>query len=418
MQDSYFCRSMILYTLSIRLYFFLARIYSLFNTKAKAFIQGRRHAFRDLKSFSDNNESPVLWFHAASLGEFEQGLTVMEAFKKTNPEYRIAVTFFSPSGYELRKGHAVIDFCCYLPMDSKSSASKFLDILKPEKVFFIKYEFWFHYLNQAKKRNIPTYCISARFTENHIFFKWYGDFQRRILGLFDHIFVQNEQSLKLLESINLNQASISGDTRFDRVRKTLSNPESYPEIAQFKGDSLLCIIGSAWASDMQVLKGFINKSPDHLKLILAPHMVDEAHVNQVTEGLKVEIGRYTKGDFQTAKVLVLDTIGMLSNVYQYGDFAYIGGAMGPGLHNILEAVTFGLPVVYGNKGLDKFPESSELQERGGSFSIANEAEATNILNKLLKDENFRTNTSEICRRYIEEKSGATERIMNFFNQAE
>ena len=405
---------MILYTLSIRFYFILAGIYAIFNAKARAFVQGRKNVFRDLRAFSADNESPVLWFHAASLGEFEQGLPVIDAFKASNSNNKIVVSFFSPSGYELRKDHPAIDFSCYLPMDSKSNASHFLDILKPEKVFFIKYEFWFHYLNEAKKRKIPSYCISARFTSDHIFFKWYGDFQRKILRLFDHIFVQNEQSLKLLKSIHVDQASISGDTRFDRVKETLSNPENYPEIFEFKGDSTLCIIGSAWASDMAVLNESINQSSDELKFIIAPHQIDEAHINQITKGLTVSFGRYTKSELMHTKVLILDTMGMLSSIYQYGDFAYIGGAMGPGLHNILEAVTFGLPVVYGNKGLEKFPESIELQERGGSFSVATESEATAILNKLFNDTKFRATTSEICKKYIDEKSGATQSIINFF----
>lgn len=404
-----------LYNLGIRFYYFLIRIASPFNAKAKNFLAGRKGLFIALKNALIQNTSPIAWFHAASLGEFEQGLPVMEAYRKAFPSHKILVTFFSPSGYEQRKQHPIADFIFYLPIDTRSHAKRFFDVVNPTKVFFIKYEYWFYYLNEAHQRSIPLYSISATFTANHIFFKPYGSFHRKMLGLFNHTFVQNESSLELLKSIGIEATSISGDTRFDRVIKTIAKPENYPSIEKFKGNDQLMIIGSAWPSDMQVLREFINTSANGLKFIIAPHMIDEASVRKVTKGLTKPFHRYASNEIipATTEVLILDTMNMLSSVYQYGNFAYIGGAFGDGLHNILEAVAFGLPVVFGNKGLEKFPESIELQKLGGAFSVASMAKASEILEKLYRDNTFRSKTSHICKQYIQEHAGATEHIIDY-----
>lgn len=356
----------------------------------------------------------MVWFHAASLGEFEQGLPVMEVYKAKYPAHAIVVTFFSPSGYEQRKDHSIADYTCYLPMDTQANAARLIDIIKPEAVFFIKYEYWFHYLREINTRSIPLYSISALFTPNHIFFKFYGGLYRQMLQFFKHTFVQNRASLDLLKSIGISQASISGDTRFDRVLQTISKPNHYSEIAAFKGGAQLCIIGSAWSSDMQILLRFINQSSDDLKFLIAPHLVDKTSVEKITAGLTLQTHKYSdnKNIPQDTRVLILDTMGMLSSVYQYGDYAYIGGAFGDGLHNILEAVAFGLPVVYGDKGLEKFPESLELQQLKGGFIVTNESETSSILKQLGEDK-FRYAASQICKDYISGNAGATQRIMEY-----
>ncbi len=406
------------YSLGVRCYYFFIKIASLFNRKASLFVSGRKNLFTVLENSTSNFSDPIVWFHAASLGEFEQGLPVMESYKAAFPTHKILVTFFSPSGYEERKDHPIADITAYLPIDSQSNARRFFDIVKPKIVFFIKYEYWFHYLNEAHQRHIPLYSISALFTPQHIFFKPYGGFHRKMLAFFNHTFVQNESSLALLKSIGLEKASISGDTRFDRVLKTIEKPNHYPSIEEFKASNRLMIIGSAWPSDMQILKDFINQTGDGLKFIIAPHLIDEAHVKKISAGLNKTIHRYSESKTvpTSTQVLILDTMGMLSSVYQYGDFAYIGGAFGDGLHNILEAVAFGLPVVFGNKGLEKFPESIELQKLGGAFSVASMTKASEILTQLNTDKDFRSKTGNICKQYVQEHAGATEHILDYLKK--
>lgn len=409
-----------IYNLGIRFYILIVRIASLFSKKASLFVSGRKIVFDELTEFSNTNNAPVVWFHAASLGEFEQGLPVMQEYKLRFPEDKILVTFFSPSGYEERKNHPIADLVCYLPIDTRRNANRFIALIKPKKVFFIKYEYWFHYLKAIKSKNIQLYSISALFTLKHIFFKPHGGFHRKMLGFFDHTFVQNKPSLELLRSIGIKEASVSGDTRFDRVLKTIENPNHYPEIQLFKRGEKLCIIGSAWPSDMRILNSFVNNAPDDLKFVIAPHIIEQAHINKIASGINKNIHEYSKGKQipKNTEVLILDTMGMLSSVYQYGDFAYIGGAFGDGLHNILEAVAFGLPVVYGNKGLEKFPESLELQELGGGFIVESEKEVNSILSKLLDNETFRSETSDICKKFISQNSGATDVIMSYLKGEE
>lgn len=408
----------VFYNLSVRFYSFLIWLLAPFNKKAANFKAGRKGLLSRLAKEIEGNSSPIVWFHAASLGEFEQGLPVMQAYKTAYPNYKLLVTFFSPSGYEERKNHPVADFVYYLPVDGASNAKRFLDIVRPTQVFFIKYEYWYHYLNEVNKRGIPLYSLSALFTQHHVFFKPYGGFYRNMLKLFNHTFVQNESSLKLIKDLGINECSVSGDTRFDRVLKTVANPSDFPNIEKFKGDNLLMVIGSAWSSDMQVLNDFINASPSHLKFIIAPHLIDKGSVNKITLGVKGSTHLYSESEIipEDTKILVLDTMGMLSSVYQYGDLAYIGGAFGDGLHNILEAVAFGLPVVFGNKGLEKFPESLELKKLNGAFSIKSAHEASDILRKMTEDDSFRLETAEICKKYVSDNAGATDRIMDYLRK--
>ena len=403
-----------LYNLFIALYSFLIRVVSLFNKKAKLFITGRKGGLARIAQYFSDNTAPVAWFHVASLGEFEQAKPVMEAFREKYPNHKLFITFFSPSGYELRKDYQGADCIAYLPVDTSRNARQLLNAVNPSLVVFVKYEFWYHYLNEANQRKIPLYCVSALFTPNHIFFKPYGGLHRRMLGFFDHLFVQNEQSAQLLAGIGLAQVSISGDTRFDRVVKTLADPERYPVVEAFKGSAPVMVIGSSWPSDMVFLYDIINKSVTDLKFVIAPHEVHESSVSQLEKGLErksVRITQASEAEAAAAEVLIVDTIGMLSSIYQYGSFAYIGGAFGDGLHNILEAVTFGLPVIFGNKGLEKFPESLELQGLGGAFSFGQKEELLNIYQRLSTDEAYRKAASAVCKTYIREHTGATERIM-------
>lgn len=408
--------ALFLYNIFIVAYGLLIRLSSLFNSKARKFIKGRKGLPKKWQIHFEKNQKPVAWFHAASLGEFEQGKPVIEAFKAGYPNHKIFITFFSPSGYELRKDYEGADLITYLPLDRPANAKQLLDTIKPSVIFFIKYEFWFHYLNQANKRNIPLYCVSALFTPDHIFFKAHGTLHRRMLGFFHHIFVQNQQSLNLLDSVNIQAASVSGDTRFDRVTKTLASPEKYPMVEAFKGNSQVMVVGSSWSSDMQYLNGVINKSAVGIKFIVAPHEVHAQSIATLKKGLNRKLACISQDNEQTitkADVLIIDTIGMLSSIYQYGDFAYIGGAFGDGLHNILEAVTFGLPVIFGNKGLEKFPESLELAQLGGAFTISSQADLDLIYQRLSTDKKFRTEASAICKQYIQDSTGATAKIIAY-----
>ena len=404
-----------LYNLFIGIYGLLIQAAALFNKKAALFVKGRKGLLEKIQQAMKDNTAPVAWFHVASLGEFEQARPVIEAFKQAYPDHYIYITFFSPSGYELRKDYEGADFVSYLPLDKPGNAKKLLAAVKPSLIVFVKYEFWYHYLHQAQELKVPLYCISAVFTDDHIFFKSYGSLHRRMLGFFDHIFVQDQASKKLLESIDLPSVSVSGDTRFDRVVKTLQQPECYPILETFKEDKALVIIGSSWPEDMALLYPIINQSYPDLKFVIAPHLVDEAAIEKLESGLSkksLRITDATEEAVQHADILIINTIGMLSNIYQYGSFAYIGGAFGDGLHNILEAVTFGLPVVFGNKGLEKFPESIELSELGGAFAVNNGSELKTVFDKLYKEPEFRNTASAICNRFIEDNTGATEFFMD------
>ena len=406
--------ALLLYNISIRLYGLGIRVASPFNPKARLFIDGRRKLFEGLSSALKDNQRPVAWFHTASLGEFEQGKPVIEAFRALYPDHFILVTFFSPSGYEPRKNYEEADHVSYLPLDTPDNARKFIDIVQPDFVGFVKYEFWYHYLKQAHKSGAQLYSISARFTPDQVYFKGHGGLYRKILSWFNHIFVQNTESLDLMKQIGIEATSISGDTRFDRVTATLAKPTPYPLVERFQADSKVMVIGSSWASDMEYLYPIVNRKDIDLKFIIAPHLVDEAHVKALEKGLQVPSVRITEADEQNvkdAKVLIINTIGMLSSIYQYGHLAYIGGAFGSGLHNILEAVTFGLPVLFGNKGLHKFPEATDLMDQGGAFAF-NTQEALNEHLDYLNDPKHRELASQACKAFIAAQVGATQKIMN------
>lgn len=403
-----------LYKVAICLYFLLARIISPFNKKANLFVKGRRNWRKNLAE-KINTDEHYIWFHCASLGEFEQGRPVIEAIKKQFPEYKIALTFFSPSGYEIRKNYILADIVAYLPVDTEKNARDFILLLNPEKVFFVKYEFWYFYISELNKRNIPLYIISAIFRHNQPFFKntpW-GKLYRKILFNVEHIFVQDEPSAQLLQSIGLNNCTVSGDTRFDRVAAIAQNSVNIPIVEKFRSNATLLVAGSTWKPDEELLIEYINCSKS-TKFIIAPHEVSEINIQRLLQMLKIPAIRFShieNTEVETLRVIVIDSIGLLSSVYRYGDVAYIGGGFGSGIHNILEAATFGLPVIFGPNYL-KFKEAVDLISRGGAFSISNYNQLKSITETLLYDNEAREKASENCSRYVKENVGSTEIIIN------
>jgi len=408
---------LILYDFGIRLYHFSIIIYQFFNKKAKLWIEGRKNIFSRI-SDEVNRDSKCVWFHFASLGEFEQGRPVLEHLRKQYPQEKIIVTFFSPSGYEMRKNYASADHVFYLPLDKKANAQKFITLINPKVAIFTKYEYWYHYFYELQRRQIPIILISAIFRKNQPFFKWYGSLNRKILGFVDHFFVQDENSRRLLESIHITKVTVSGDTRFDRVAENAVSPARFPEIETFCGGSQIFIAGSTWPDDEKLIIDLI-KSEGNWKFIIAPHEIKEENINRIIRMLSPGITeRYS--DLQvnplketTAQVLIIDNIGMLSSLYQYCQIAYIGGGFGVGIHNTLEAAAFGLPVIFG-PNYQKFREARELIATGAAFSIKHTSELLNIFD-VLKDEAAREKASKAAKRYVKEETGATEKIINYLD---
>ena len=401
-----------LYNLSICLYLILVRVASLFNNKAKQWIAGRKNIFDHLQK-TVNPDAKLAWFHCASLGEFEQARPVIEEFKKLHPHYKLLLTFFSPSGSEVRKNYEVADYVFYMPMDTPANAKRFLDLVNPSIVFFVKYEFWFNYIIQINNKNIPFFVFSAIFRENQHFFKWYGGWFRKHLNGITHIFVQNNESLSLLKKIGITQVSVSGDTRFDRVNAIAGNVKSFPLIKKFCEGFDVFIAGSSWPPDEELLTKLINSDKTNYKFIIAPHLVDTPHITSIEEKIKGHVVRYSKADednVMSAKVLIIDSIGILSHVYQYGKLAYIGGGFGSGIHNILEAATFGLPVIFGPK-YHKFREAVELIKEGGAFSISDENEFMKVVIQLYNEPALLKEKSQIARNFVQRNIGATDIIL-------
>lgn len=403
-----------MYDFGIWLYYFGIWIASFFNKKAKLWIGGRENIFFNLAAQITDNQS-IIWFHCASLGEFEQGRPLIEKIKKSFPDHKILLTFFSPSGYEIRKNYELADYIFYLPLDTKGNAKDFLEIVQPKMAIFVKYEFWFNYLQQLNQRKIPTYLISSIFRKDQIFFKPYGAFFKKMLFFFDHIFVQNENSKKLLLENNITHFSVAGDTRVDRVLAIQKNKNSYEKINAFKGTSEIVIGGSTWPPDEDILIEWIHAQKDfRWKFIIAPHDISENHLAEIEKKLKVNSLRFSKANSinsTAAKVMIIDNIGILSSLYQYGKIAMIGGGFGNGIHNTLEPIAFGLPVIFGKK-FNKFEEAIKLVETGGGFSISNYDEFKNVMENLEK-ESFYNNASTNAKNYILENQGATTKIFNF-----
>ena len=403
----------VLYNFSIFFFGLGIRILSLFNTKAKAFVTGRKQIFQKIKESIRHNKAPIIWVHCASLGEFEQGRPVIEAIKKEYNHYKIFLTFFSPSGYLVRKGYSNADYVFYLPLDTASNARRFIGAIKPHLAIFIKYEFWYHYSRILKKQQIPLISISSIFRKNQVFFKRTGSFFRRTLRHFTHFFLQNDESVKLLHSIDIYRCSRSGDTRFDRVREIRDRKDDIEVARKFKGDQRVFVIGSCWAEDLEVLIPFINENK--LKFIVAPHEISDAMLENLERSLAVKWILYSQAankNLEDYSVLIIDNVGMLSQLYRYGEFAYVGGAFGKGLHNILEAACHGIPVLFGNKNYQKFQEAVDLINRAGAFEIADYPDLKAKYELLNVPQSFLL-ACEVCRQYVDHNVGATEKIMQY-----
>lgn len=402
-----------LYNIVIQITGSLLNFIALFNSKIKLFVDGRKIVFTTLEQKIKSSDKTI-WFHAASLGEYEQGLPVIEKIKGKYPSHKIVVTFFSPSGYEVRKNNTVADATVYLPLDTKKNAKRFLDLVHPDMVFFIKYEFWLNYLNELNKLNTPTYLISGIFREKQMFFKWYGGFYRKALDTFAYFFVQNEGSKKLLQQLGKTNVAVSGDTRFDRVAAILEKDNTLDYISQFKNNTLTIVIGSSWPKDEALLLEFINTNTLNAKFIIAPHNIKGDQIEQLKNSITKKTVLFSqKQDKNLADfdVFIVDTVGILTKIYSCADIAFVGGGFGnPGVHNLLEPATFGIPIVIG-PNYSHFAEATALVNMGGCISVSDKAELNAAFKDLIVDANFRSEKGHICRTFVQMNKGATNMIM-------
>ena len=403
----------VLYNLGMLIYHFGVWVASFWNEKASKFCKGRQGVLEFLAERIDK-DSRYVWVHAASLGEFEQGRPIIEKLRQMKPEYKIVLTFFSPSGYEVRKNYEGADVVCYLPIDTSWSANRFLDTVNPSYAIFIKYEFWMNYISGLKRRNIPTYIVSAIFRPTQIFFKWYGAWYRKVLHCFTHLFVQNQVSLDLLSSIGVKNVSLSGDTRFDRVADIAANSKELPIVSAFAQGSKVIVAGSSWPKDEDILCDYFNNHPE-VKMILAPHEIHQAHLDSIVSKLKRPYVFYKDTDEAAAAkadCLIINCFGLLSSIYKYGKVAYIGGGFGVGIHNTLEAAVYGMPVLFGPNH-ERFQEAVDMVKRGGAFSIQNADEFNALMDSLLEENStLLQSASAQTAGYVNENRGATERIVN------
>ena len=390
----------------------MIKITPLFSKKMKFFVEGRKQTVSILISKIKPTDKTI-WVHAASLGEFEQGIPVIESLKKENPNHKIVLTFFSPSGYEIRKNNSIADVTVYLPLDTKPNVASFLKAVHPEMVFFIKYEFWPNYLNALKNSKIPTYLISGIFRPNQVFFKSYGAFYRNALTAFNHFFVQNQESKKLLNSIHFNNVTVTGDTRFDRVLQILKRDNRLDFVNDFKQNNTLVVIGSSWPVDEDYLANYINIYKGEAKFIFAPHNIKPEQIATLQNKIKTKTVLYSKIEgkkLNDYSVLIVDTIGLLTKIYSYADIAYIGGGFEKGIHNILEPATFGIPIIIGPK-YKKFDEAVALTQIKGCLVTNNEVELHKTLDILITDEEFRKKTGKISGDFVKSNKDATLKIM-------
>ena len=404
-----------IYNIAIYIYQWIIGLVSLFKPKAKLWIDGRKDWEKKLtKATKETNN--IIWFHAASLGEFEQGRPLMERIKEEQKDIFILLTFFSPSGFEVQKNYKGADYICYLPADTKKNASKFISITKPKKVFFVKYEFWFNYMNQLKKQDTPLYLISGIFRKEQLFFKSYGTWFKNQLNAFTYFFVQNKSSVEMLNSLGFNNVMLTGDTRFDRVIQIAESSQDIEQIKKFVNKKECLVIGSSWPIEEDMLSEYINNHPNY-KYILAPHEIDKAHISNIKSKLKVPY--QTWSSFKEEKpttVLIIDNIGMLSSLYKYGTLAYVGGAFGSGLHNILEASVYGIPVIYGPK-IKRFQEAQDLIELDAAFSISDKLELFQRIDVLLEDKSLANRMGGNAKSYIFRSQGASSKVFeNIFSE--
>jgi 3-deoxy-D-manno-octulosonic-acid transferase len=407
-----------IYDFIVQIAAFLLKIAAFFSPKIKLFVDGRKPVFEIIESKISTTDKTI-WFHAASLGEYEQGLPVIEKIKEKLPNHKIVITFFSPSGYEVRKNNLIADVTVYLPLDTKKNAKQFLSLVHPEMVFFIKYEYWPNYLNELRKLATPTYLISGIFRENQLFFKWYGGFYRTALETFTYFFVQNESSKKLLLELGRTNVAISGDTRFDRVVSILEKDNSLDFIESFKNDTLTIVIGSSWPKDESLLVNFINQTSGKVKFIIAPHNIKSEQIQELKNSISKKVVLFSEKETKNLAdfdVFIIDTIGILTKIYSYADIAYVGGGYGnPGVHNILEPATFGVPIVIG-PNFSHFAEATALVNMGGCITISNKNELVDAFSNLLSNKDVRYEKGHICSTFVQMNKGATAIIMRNISQ--
>lgn len=404
-----------LYHLFIRFFQIGIFIASIFHKKARLWRKGRKHVFDELTTFFQDKNQDIVWFHAASLGEFEQGSPVMEAYKKEHPDHLLLLTFFSPSGYESKKHYQYADFICYLPLDTKKNAQRFLHIVKPTKIFFIKYEFWFNYMCEAFQQQIKVFSISSIFRKEQYFFAFYGQWFLKQLSKVEHFFVQNQSSVDLLRKYGITQTMLSGDTRFDRVCQVAQQDADFPLIERFKGSSALLVAGSSWLQDETLICRVLPLFRDRMKVIFVPHEIHEQHIKQLEQLSPFRTLRYsqaTEENISDAEVLIIDQIGILSKIYRYADFTYIGGGFGKGIHNVLEAAVYGKPVFFG-PNYHKFQEAEELLTIQNITSIENSEILSHWLHIFLEDHVLYQHICHLCFDYVQTNQGATKKILDY-----
>ncbi len=380
--------------------------------KARLTVQGRARTISYLKQTLDP-EGGYIWIHAASLGEFEQGRPLIEKIRDEQPEAKILLSFYSPSGYEVRKTYDKVDAVCYIPVDTPQRVKEFLDVVKPKMAIFVKYEFWGNFLEQLKSRGVPTYIISSIFRESQCFFKPWGGMFRKMLHCFTHLYVQDDESRQLLHGIGIDNVTVCGDTRLDRVLQIKAQAKEFPEIAAMtSGDKLTLVVGSSWQPDEDIVIPYFNSHPE-MKLIIAPHEFDENRLKAMMARIKRPVARYTKldqaDDPSQLDCMIIDCFGILSSLYRYGAIAYVGGGFGSGIHNVPEAAVYGIPVIFGPKH-EKFREAVELNACGGGFAIGNAQQCHSVLDKLLSDPQVLKQAGQAASQYITSHTGATERI--------
>lgn len=406
----------IIYNCIVLVATFIISVIALFQKKMKLFVRGRKESFQKLSVLKKENK--IIWIHVASLGEFEQGRPIIERLKKEQPNFKIVLTFFSPSGYEIQKNYQLADVVCYLPMDTRKNARRFLELVNPAIAIFVKYEFWPNYLRELKQRNITTILISGIFRKNQIFFKPFGGFMRKSLQAFDHFFVQDKPSEKLLQSINYSNISISGDTRFDRVYEILNQDNELDFISEFKNNQYTVVAGSTWKEDEEFLVNYINQSLNE-KFIIAPHNINADDIQKLKESITKNTILYSDKKNKSLSefdVFIIDTIGILTKIYAVSDVAYVGGGLTKnGVHNVLEPATFGVPIVIGPE-YKKYKEVVDLVGLKGCKVIVNQQEFSNTFLQLKSDENYRNQLGKVNQSYIKNNIGATEKIITYINQ--
>ncbi|MEQ9301060.1 MAG: glycosyltransferase N-terminal domain-containing protein [Cyclobacteriaceae bacterium] len=408
---------LLIYNLATRLYFILIRVASAFSPKAKKLYSGQRAATSELRNYFDTGtDMNPIWIHAASLGEFEQGRPIIESIKSQYPKTKILLTFFSPSGYEVRKNYSQADIVTYLPFDTPANAKAFLDITRPQLAIFVKYEFWYHYISAAHAAKVPLISISTIFKPSQPFFKFYGALHRSMLVKFDHFFVQNDQSLHLLQSIGVANGIVSGDTRYDRVIDISAKQPDLAIIDQFIGDERVIVVGSSWPSDIDLIKDGLHRAMDSAKIIIAPHNVDEVTVSDLLDEFPGSVcySGTQSSDLTSNRVMVIDNVGMLSSLYGYADIAYVGGGARGALHNTLEPATWGIPIIFArHEKNNKFEEALDLMQNGGAFEVSTAEDFNSQLILLLSNQDKREAAGTQARKQVQDNAGATRIIMNY-----